>query len=81
MEWGAQLLRKYGADKVYVMPVIVPSWTRGDIANAYVELSSGERHILHITALGGSIGTPGNSPISAELIVVKQFCSKKSSGK
>ena len=39
MEWGAQLLRKYGADNVYVMPVVVPSWTRGSIANAFVELS------------------------------------------
>ena len=73
MEWGAELLRNYGADSVYVMPVIVPSWTRGDIANAFVELSSGERHNLHITALGGSIGTPNNSPISAELIVVKHL--------
>jgi hypothetical protein len=28
MEWGAQLLRKYGADSVYVMPVIVPSFIK-----------------------------------------------------
>ena len=40
MEWGAKLLHNYGADTVYVMPVVVPSWTRGDIANATVELSS-----------------------------------------
>ena len=73
MVWGAELMREYGADTVYVMPVVVPSWTRGDIANAYVEMSSGEKHILHITALGGSIGTPNNSPISAEIIVVKHL--------
>tara|TARA_B110000459_G_scaffold11586_1_gene11647 strand:+ start:192 stop:629 length:438 start_codon:yes stop_codon:yes gene_type:complete len=61
MEWGAQLLNDYGADNVYVMPVVVPSWTRGDIANASVKMSSGEKFNLHITALGGSIETPNNS--------------------
>lgn len=73
MEWGAELLRNYGADHVYVMPVVVPSWTRGDIANASVEMSSGEKHNLHITALGGSIETPHNSPVTAEIIVVKHL--------
>ncbi|MGY8884736.1 MAG: M20/M25/M40 family metallo-hydrolase, partial [Flavobacteriales bacterium] len=73
MEWGAELLRKYGADHVYVMPVVVPSWTRGDIANASVEMSSGEKFDLHITALGGSIETPNNSPVTAEIIVVKHL--------
>ncbi|MDA1382834.1 MAG: hypothetical protein O3A22_02935, partial [Bacteroidetes bacterium] len=73
MEWGAELLRNYGADHVYVMPVTVPSWTRGDIANASVEMSSGEKHNLHITALGGSIETPHNSPVTAEIIVVKHL--------
>ena len=34
MVWGADLLRLYGADSVFVMPVVVPSWTRGDIASA-----------------------------------------------
>jgi len=73
MVWGADLLRLYGADSVFVMPVVVPSWTRGDIASAYVTLSNGERENLHITALGGSIGTPGDSIITAGIIVVKQL--------
>tara|TARA_B100000780_G_scaffold139525_1_gene97727 strand:+ start:1304 stop:2719 length:1416 start_codon:yes stop_codon:yes gene_type:complete len=73
MLWGAELLRAYGADTVFVMPVVVPSWTRGEIASAYVTHSDGEREELHITALGGSIGTPGDSTITAGIVVVKQL--------
>ena len=73
MIWGADLLRLYGADTVFVMPVVVPSWTRGDVASAYVTMSNGARQELHITALGGSIGTPGDSTITAGIVVVKHL--------
>ena len=31
MVWGADLLKKYEADNVFVMPVLVPSWSRNDV--------------------------------------------------
>ena len=42
MVWGADLLKKYEADNVFVMPVTVPSWSRNDVANARVILSGGK---------------------------------------
>lgn len=73
MVWGAELLEKYGADSVFVQPVTVPSWTRGEIAEAKAYLSNGEEVPLHITALGGSIGTPGDKPIRSKIVIVKHL--------
>ena len=71
MVWGAELLSRYGSDSVFVMPVTVPSWTRNDIATATVHLSDGTSIQLHITALGGSVGTPNNAPIRSKILIVK----------
>ncbi|MAO47075.1 MAG: peptidase M28 family protein [Crocinitomicaceae bacterium] len=73
MVWGANLLEKYGADTVFVMPVIVPSWTRNNIATATAYMSDGRQIPLHITALGGSVGTPNNSPIRSKIVIVKHL--------
>lgn len=77
MEWGASVLEGYGADSVWVMPVMVPSWTRGDVAEATAYID-GEAHSLHVTALGGSVGTPGNAPLRAKLVQVKSLDDLKS---
>ena len=73
MVWGVDLLKKYEADNVFVMPVTVPSWSRNDIANARVILSGGKEETLHITALGGSVQTPKDNPLRAKIIVVKHL--------
>lgn len=73
MVWGADLLKKYEADNVFVMPVIVPSWSRNDVANSRVILSGGKKKSLHITALGGSVQTPQDKPLRAKVVVVKHL--------
>jgi carboxypeptidase Q len=73
MEWGAEVMRGYGADDVRIMPVMVPHWTRGTTAVSEALLSEGIKRPLHITALGGSIGTAGNDPIQARVIAVKHL--------
>ena len=34
MQWGSAVMRGYGADSVWIMPVMVPSWTRGSLARS-----------------------------------------------
>ena len=71
MAWGEALLKNYGADEVRVMPVTVPSWTRGTVAEATGHVDGDAPFPLHITALGGSIPTPNDGVLEAPLLVVK----------
>ena len=73
MVWGVELLERYGADSVFVQPVTVPSWTRGEVADAKAHMSDGSVIPLHITALGGSVGTPGNEAIRSKIVIVKHL--------
>lgn len=70
MQWCSQVLRGYDADSVWVMPVMVPSWTRGDIAFSTAHIA-GHEMPLHVTALGGSVGTPNNRVIRGKVVMVK----------
>ena len=56
--WGQTMMDQYGADTSYTMPVTVPAWTRGDVAEACAKDADGHFMPLHITALGGSVPTP-----------------------
>lgn len=73
MTWGLGLMESYGADRSYFMPIIVPSWTRGDVAQSSAFLKDGTRNDLHITALGGSIGTPQGQTIRGGVVEVKSL--------
>lgn len=68
ISWGEELLRSYGADHVYLQDVQVPKWVRGEKESAGMTVN-GQREMLHITALGGSVGSDGK--ITAEVIEVK----------
>lgn len=72
MQWGRGVLESYGADSVWIMPVMVPSWTRGTIAQASATIE-GTEHPLHVTALGGSVGTPNGAPLRAKVVQVKSL--------
>ena len=72
MHWGQGVLERYGADSVWVMPVMVPSWTRGTVAQA-TAIINGEEHLLRVTALGGSVSTPNDQPLRARLVHVKSL--------
>jgi len=62
-------LDKLGLDKVWLQPVMVPKWVRGEKETAYIELGTNEKINVNICALGGSVATPENG-LKAEIIEV-----------
>ncbi|MFA5833690.1 MAG: M20/M25/M40 family metallo-hydrolase [Bacteroidota bacterium] len=76
--WGKRALEQAGADSVWLEPVIVPKWVRGNIEQASASAGS-SRMELTICALGGSVGTPKNG-ISGEVIEVNSFDEVKELG-
>ncbi len=51
-------LDKLGLDRVWLQPVMVPKWVRGDKERAQVWGSDGSKKELNVCALGGSVATP-----------------------
>jgi len=68
VEWSEQLMKDQGFDKVWLQPVMVPHWVRGEkeIANY---TSNGIKIDVPVCALGGSIATPKEG-VSGEIIEV-----------
>tara|TARA_R110001632_G_scaffold232806_1_gene374671 strand:- start:26245 stop:27675 length:1431 start_codon:yes stop_codon:yes gene_type:complete len=71
VEWGEALMKEVGLDSVWLQPVMVPHWVRGEkeVANYTI---SGQKKNVPIAALGFSIATPKNG-ITAEVIEVKSL--------
>jgi len=69
--WGKKELDKLGLDKVWLQPVTVPHWERGEKEEARVETKHGNFNVT-ICALGGSIATPVNG-LTAEVIEVQSL--------
>ena len=57
VEYTQAELLKLGLDKVWLQPVMVPKWVRGEKETGFVETDD-QRYKLNICALGGSIATP-----------------------
>lgn len=57
VQYTKRELEKLGLDKVWLQPVMVPKWVRGQKEMAYFE-SAGEINKVNICALGGSVATP-----------------------
>jgi Zn-dependent M28 family amino/carboxypeptidase len=79
VEWAKRKMESLGFDSVYLEPVMVPHWVRGDVEKAYVLGSSfgsngkQQQNVeLTVCALGGSISTPTEG-VTAEVIEVKTF--------
>ncbi|MBL7942009.1 MAG: M20/M25/M40 family metallo-hydrolase [Flavobacteriales bacterium] len=70
IQWGKRLMESYGFDRVFLMPVEVPHWVRGDKEYAWYT-NSDQRYKLRITALGGSVGTQGE--ITAKVVEAKSI--------
>lgn len=66
VEWAKTLLESYKFDKVWLMPVKVPHWVRGNIEEAGVNGVS-----MSIKTLGGSVSS--NGIIEAQIIEVNNF--------
>jgi len=78
VEMTAQMLRKAGADTVYLQPCMVPHWERGDKEQGIIRWRGGKKS-LHVCALGMSIGTPRKG-IRAPIIEVANFDELKALG-
>jgi len=69
INWAFEKMKSLGFDKVWLQPVMVPHWERGDVESCSI-LDLNKQ--LSVLALGGSIATPPNG-ITAEVIEVKTF--------
>lgn len=57
VQWTKEELEKAGLDKVWLQPVMVPKWVRGEPETAYIEGKNAFRTEVPICALGGSVKT------------------------
>lgn len=68
--WAKTRMESLGFDKVWLEPVMVPHWVRGDVEELAV--IGPEKKSLSIAALGGSRPTPKEG-ITAEVVEVQSF--------
>lgn len=74
VEYVAAEMRKLGLD-VRLQKCMVPRWVRGDESGELIEfdgMAPGTVQKVVLTALGGSIATPGDG-MTGEIVVVKDF--------
>ena len=76
--WGEKLMKEVGLDSVWLQPVMVPHWVRGNKEIANYALN-GIKKDVPICALGFSVATPQNG-ITAEVIEVKSLEEAKDLG-
>lgn len=76
--WGEKLMNQVGLDSVWLQPVMVPHWVRGEKEIAYYNVNNKKKDVA-ICALGFSIATP-NEGISSEVLEVKSLEEAKALG-
>ena len=67
--WGKKVMEQQGLDRVYLQPIDVPFWVRGDIETAAI--NEKEDIAISIKTLGGSVVT--NGPMQGNLIEVQSL--------
>lgn len=73
VEWAKQQMESYGFDTVWLQPVMVPHWVRGEVEIARIVNSTTVGSLdMNVLALGNSVGT-GPEGISAEVVEVQNF--------
>ena len=72
VKWGASKLKQIGFDSVWLQPVTVPHWVRGNVERLDFSSKSEKLYISQVTALGGSVGTDGNV-LKGNMIEVRSF--------
>jgi carboxypeptidase Q len=81
VEYTKQVMQQYGFDTVYLQPLMVPHWVRGEKESAaIINPNSMGREDVKICALGGSIATP-EAGLTAPIIEIKSFDELKKLGK
>ena len=71
VEWGEKIMKEVGLDSVWLQPVMVPHWVRGEKEVA-TYTTNGIQKDVAICALGFSVATP-RAGILAEVIEVKSL--------
>ena len=73
VEWSRHVMEDFGFDSVWLQPVMVPHWVRGqkEIGRITNSRKMGSFDV-NVCALGGSIGT-GPDGITANIVEVKSF--------
>lgn len=71
VEWGAKLMKNVGLDSVWLQPVMVPHWVRGEKEIA-TYTTNGTQKNAPICALGFSVATP-KTGVLAEVIEVSSL--------
>jgi hypothetical protein len=69
--WGKELMEKASLDSVWLQPVMVPHWVRGEKEIANYSINGTEKNVP-ICALGFSVATPNNG-VLAQVIEVKSI--------
>ena len=77
--WSRNAMKQLGFDSVWLQPVMVPHWVRGEKEIGRIISKRAGTVTVNVCALGGSIGT-GSSGISANVIEVKSFDELKTLG-
>lgn len=73
VEWSRHVMQEYEFDSVWLQPVMVPHWVRGQKEEGRIINSKKMGTVpVNICALGGSVGT-GPGGIAASVIEVKSF--------
>ncbi|MCW5922450.1 MAG: M20/M25/M40 family metallo-hydrolase [Saprospiraceae bacterium] len=73
VQWTRSMLDTLGLDSVWLQPVMVPHWVRGEAEQVRVVGSKKYgTFTISALALGGSVGTPAQG-ISAEVVEVKTW--------
>lgn len=80
VEWGRHTMDDFGFDSVWLQPMMVPHWVRGqqEVGRVINSKKMGSKDVT-VVALGGSIGT-GPSGLAAGIIEVKSFDELKQQG-
>jgi len=71
VEWGEKLMKELNFDKVWLQPVMVPHWVRGEKEEAYFTVGNTKFNVP-VCALGGSIATSENG-VTGEVIEVQSI--------
>lgn len=78
VQYMLEKCRSYGFDTVYLQPVMVPHWVRGEKETARIG-SAGKSIGVRICALGGSVATPP-AGLEAEVVEVHSLAELKQLG-
>ena len=70
VQWGEAAMKAAGADRVWLQPVDVPHWVRGE-EYLMLDFGAGKRQVPMLS-LGNSQGT-GGKPLSAPVVMVRTF--------